>query len=670
MKKLRKTAATLFAFLFICMTALTDTAGAADAADVTDTVSAADTSNTADTASAADTVDGTVSEAVIQYIYVDEKTVQAPGEQNIVVGFADETLAPERVILHGSSSLTGEQFDAEAVRIIGNTALFTIEYPQGAAADTIGLDGITYEAAGQEHTLELAKEEIHASYDVCPADAQPETYAGTNDLEGTGADSDTDIPELTVYSLDDNGNEVAESGEVIENTVESVLDQTGDAANLQEDAAKPQEDAASLQDEESALQRASGRSAVDRSASQEGASGRSTEDRQVTVVICAGHDKTHTGASGLGLREEELTFQVAQYCKEALEQYEWITVYTDRDSIECAYPGESSSYCLNQRVKDAAAKGADVFVDIHFNTGGGQGAEVYYPNSSYNSAIGKDGEGLANEILDELSALGLENRGAKIKDCTTDDTDENGVLDDYFTTNYAAKQLGMTGIIVEHAFLDNASDAAKLQDENFLRSLGEADAAGIAAHYENGRVEFEDVPTDAWYYEVVSYVNELGIMTGMNSHYFGASEAMERGQIAAVLHRMEGEPKARYVNRFPDVPDGVFFTEPVMWASDPDVGVIAGYEDGTFGPSDDVTREQFVTMLYRYAQYQGSSLEINGDLNAFPDAASVSAFSREAMQWAVKNGIIRGDQGCLKPQDSLSRAAGAAMIQRFCEKYM
>ena len=200
-------------------------------------------------------------------------------------------------------------------------------------------------------------------------------------------------------------------------------------------------------------------------------------------MICAGHDATHTGASGNELKEEELTFKVAQYCKQALEQYQGVTVYMDRDSISCKYPGQSTSYCLNQRIKDAAALGATVFVDIHFNTGGGTGAEVYYPNKSYNEGIHQEGQNLANKILSELSALGLTNRGAKIKDGTTGETDSNGNKDDYFTTNYLSKQYGMTGVIVEHAFLDSASDAAKLKDENFLKKLGEADAAGIAATY-------------------------------------------------------------------------------------------------------------------------------------------------------------------------------------------
>ena len=108
-----------------------------------------------------------------------------------------------------------------------------------------------------------------------------------------------------------------------------------------------------------------------------------------------------------------------------------------------------------------------MFVDIHFNTGGGTGAEVYYPNKSYNEGIHQDGQKLANKILSELSALGLRNRGAKIKDGTTGETDPNGNKDDYFTTNYLSQQYGMTGVIVEHAFL-HMIHGAEIEDEQFF----------------------------------------------------------------------------------------------------------------------------------------------------------------------------------------------------------
>lgn len=370
------------------------------------------------------------SEGSLEYVYVDENVVNVPQTQNIAVGFVDETLKLESAVLHYSSVVTGEQLEMQASAIVNNTVLFTQDYPEGSAEDVYQLDSITYQSAGVTLTVSLMGEEIDAGYTVT---AQQEQEAASEEM-----------PDVSVYSLNEEGAAIEASADVedIEETVAGVL---GEADSVSPFAR--------------------------------------TARSEKTVVICAGHDATHTGASGNGLKEEELTFKVAQYCKQALEQYQGVTVYMDRDSISCKYPGQSTSYCLNQRIKDAAALGATVFVDIHFNTGGGTGAEVYYPNKSYNEGIHQDGQNLANKILSELSALGLTNRGAKIKDGTTGETDSNGNKDDYFTTNYLSKQYGMTGVIVEHAFLDSASDAAKLKDENFLKKLGEADAAGIAATY-------------------------------------------------------------------------------------------------------------------------------------------------------------------------------------------
>ena len=370
-------------------------------------------------------------EGILEYVYVDEAVVNMPQTQNIAVGFSDESLVLESAVLHYSSVVTGEQFEMPASAIVNNTVLFTQDYPEGSAEDVYQLDSLTYQSSGVSSTVNLLDEEIDAGYTVT---VQPEEENSSEEA----------VPDVAVYSLSEDGNviEASSDTENIEETVAGVLEEADPVSPLAREARANK-----------------------------------------TVVICAGHDATHTGASGNGLKEEELTFKVAQYCKQALEQYQGVTVYMDRDSISCKYPGQNTSYCLNQRIKDAAALGATVFVDIHFNTGGGTGAEVYYPNKSYNEGIHQEGQNLANKILSELSALGLTNRGAKIKDGTTGETDPNGNKDDYFTTNYLSKQYGMTGVIVEHAFLDSASDAAKLKDENFLKKLGEADAAGIAATY-------------------------------------------------------------------------------------------------------------------------------------------------------------------------------------------
>lgn len=178
---------------------------------------------------------------------------------------------------------------------------------------------------------------------------------------------------------------------------------------------------------------------------------------------------------------------------------------------------------------------------------------------------------------------------------------------------------------------------------------------------------FADVYPELWYYDYVRFVHDRGIMTGMTPGYFGASENLSRAHFATVLYRMEGSPDVAYSSRFPDVPDGQFYTKPALWGAKSQI--INGYDSGGFGPGDDITREQLVTMMYRYAGYKGYHIPANGDLKAFPDAAYVSDFAKEAMQWAVGAGIITGDNEKINPQGSASRAHCAAIIQRFIGMY-
>ena len=433
MKKVQKVLALLLVFMMVFTTAGMNVAAAGEMDSVAGEadIQSQEQPQTLDETDTQQEATQQTSEGILEYVYVDESVVNMPQTQNIAVGFSDENLVLESAVLHYSSVVTGEQFEMPASAIVNNTVLFTQDYPEGSAEDVYQLDSLTYQSSGVSSTVNLLDEEIDAGYTVT---VQPEEENSSEEA----------VPDVAVYSLSEDGNVIEASADTenIEETVAGVLGEADPVSPLAREARANK-----------------------------------------TVVICAGHDATHTGAGGNGLREEELTFKVAQYCKQALEQYQGVTVYMDRDSISCKYPGQSTSYCLNQRIKDAAALGAAVFVDIHFNTGGGTGAEVYYPNKSYNEGIHQEGQNLANKILSELSALGLTNRGAKIKDGTTGETDSNGNKDDYFTTNYLSKQYGMTGVIVEHAFLDSASDAAKLKDENFLKKLGEADAAGIAATY-------------------------------------------------------------------------------------------------------------------------------------------------------------------------------------------
>lgn len=181
---------------------------------------------------------------------------------------------------------------------------------------------------------------------------------------------------------------------------------------------------------------------------------------------------------------------------------------------------------------------------------------------------------------------------------------------------------------------------------------------------------FDDINSNNWYHPYVSWVLSKGIMTGIGNNKFAPVSLLSRAQFATVLYRMSGSPDVSYSGNFPDVPDGVFYSKAVSWASQNDVQVVTGYENGNFGPVNSITREEMATMLHRYAKYKNFEEVESGDLDKFPDASSVSEFASDAMKWAVGAGIISGDGGRLNPQGSTNRAVCATMIQRFCEKFM
>ena len=191
------------------------------------------------------------------------------------------------------------------------------------------------------------------------------------------------------------------------------------------------------------------------------------------VYLDAGHDNTHTGARGVnGIKEETYTLAIAQACRDELQQYRNVEVHMCRDdSGSCPYPGTSSVQCNTNRVRDAASKSADLYISLHLNSANGSahGAEVYV---SKNSAYYSQGANLANKIVDQLKALGLSAHGSAVKV----NADANGV--DKYTVIKHGVANGINSMIVEHAFIDNYSDANYIT--NRYHDIGVADATAIA----------------------------------------------------------------------------------------------------------------------------------------------------------------------------------------------
>lgn len=181
---------------------------------------------------------------------------------------------------------------------------------------------------------------------------------------------------------------------------------------------------------------------------------------------------------------------------------------------------------------------------------------------------------------------------------------------------------------------------------------------------------YYDLNTEAWYHEATDFVIANDIMKGVGGKYFDPNGTTTRGQLVTMLYRLAGEPKVSGGSEFLDVADGKWYTDAVIWAARK--GIVDGYGNGYFGVFDTVTREQTVTILYRYAKYMGVSVSKLADLKYFIDAKDVSDFAEEPFGWAVKRDIIEGKAvsgGSLKldPQGATARVEMAAMLMRFAE---
>ena len=171
---------------------------------------------------------------------------------------------------------------------------------------------------------------------------------------------------------------------------------------------------------------------------------------------------------------------------------------------------------------------------------------------------------------------------------------------------------------------------------------------------------FIDIAPDAWYKDAVQYAYDNGLMTGVSDTEFAPEATTTRAMIVSILARLEGVESAEAAG-FADVNDDWYATA-VNWAAN--VGVVNGYEDGTFKPNTAITREQLAAILMNYAAYKGEDVSNRADLTSYTDQPST--WAEEAMSWAVAEGLISGvTADTLQPQGAATRAQVAAILQRF-----
>ncbi len=187
---------------------------------------------------------------------------------------------------------------------------------------------------------------------------------------------------------------------------------------------------------------------------------------------------------------------------------------------------------------------------------------------------------------------------------------------------------------------------------------------------------FCDMPApDSWAHAGLDYCIYSGYINGLSATTVDPSGTCTRAQLVCILYRIQGEPKvvegyelAKLRAPFDDVPRGQWYTNAILWAKL--TGIVNGTSATTFDPSGQITREQLAAILYRYtAKYAPDATGNAASLAAYPDAGSVSAYARDAMAWAVGNGLIKGlphdKTDYLEPGGSTTRAQVATILMRY-----
>lgn len=180
---------------------------------------------------------------------------------------------------------------------------------------------------------------------------------------------------------------------------------------------------------------------------------------------------------------------------------------------------------------------------------------------------------------------------------------------------------------------------------------------------------FTDVPSTSNYYEAIEYCYDHGIMNGTTSTTFAPTTALSRAMFVTVLYRMSGSSMQRAPTGFTDVPSGAYYYYAVGWAQY--YGIVNGVSSTSFEPNTNVTREQAITILYRYAtSYKGYSYNLlsSSYASTLNDYSSISSYARTAVNWALNCGIVSETTSYFYPKSLTLRQLCAEYLFRYLTK--
>ncbi|MCM1082021.1 MAG: DUF4214 domain-containing protein [Clostridium sp.] len=379
------------------------------------------------------------SQTDLNYFVVGSDYIEAGDTQFVLADIGDGTMSIEAAAITYIKKENGASYQVQAGLVSGSSVVFYMDFPNESDTGTYEVTELSYTVSGKEYVIALNEVNIRALFGVNKeVEADPVGWI----IEDSQSVSGYSVNEELMSSVTLSGPDGAEIT-------------SDDFAMAISEAMENQPMLA--------------------------------DDGVLVVCLSPGHAADDPGASytwnGVTIAERELNLKIAQYCKAELDKYEGIQAYLVRSD-------NTTDWSIAEMVSYAQSKNADLYVSIHLNsaeTTTANGAEVWIPhgNTSYQAEAQQKAAELAQNILDRLVSLGLNDRGLKIRYSESGkDPYPDGAVADYLGEIYRCRLAGLPGIIVEHAFINNEYDATRfLMTEEGLKSLGVADAQGILKYF-------------------------------------------------------------------------------------------------------------------------------------------------------------------------------------------
>ena len=345
--------------------------------------------------------------------------------------------------------------------------------------------------------------------------------------------------------------------------------------------------------------------------------------------------------------------------------------YKKQDADDSTYTATKPRAAGNYTVKADIAEtenylGGSATADFTItSSGGGGGGGDSGGTTTYTVTVEKAENGSAVSSVKSAAAgatvtiTATPAEGYKTKSVTAKDEKGNDVAvtegkDGKYTFKMPASNVTVTPAFAAESAIDNYSDDYK-----------ECEHDSACPMY-----AFSDLQNklNEWFHDGIHYCLENGIMKGYEDFTFREMNETTRAEIVTMLWNIEGKPVQGDELSFTDTPANEWYYDAIKWGVD--AGIVNGYEDNTFKPSQEITRQELAKILYGYATYKGYDVSDSASIDGFADRSSVGDWAVPYLEWAVGANLIQGRDGNqLAPTVHASRAEVATIMMRFCTKY-